>query len=47
MVKDVVCGMEVNEGKASFESEYEGRTYRFCSAMCKTKFERNPAQYVK
>ncbi|MFQ5711751.1 MAG: YHS domain-containing protein [Candidatus Geothermarchaeales archaeon] len=47
MVKDVVCGMEVDEKKASFNSEYEGKTYYFCSAMCKTNFEKNPARYVK
>lgn len=47
MAKDVVCGMKVNENKSPFKSEYEGRTYHFCSAMCKTKFEKKPTKYVK
>jgi len=46
MVKDVVCGMEVDE-KTSFKSEYEGKTYYFCSAMCMTNFEKDPAKCVK
>lgn len=47
MVKDVVCGMEVYEKKASLKSEYKGKTYYFCSAMCKTNFDENPDRYVK
>ena len=47
MVKDVVCGMEVDEKKIQFKSEYEGKTYYFCSEMCKTNFEKDPAKYVK
>jgi YHS domain-containing protein len=46
-VKDPVCGMKVDPAKAQFKSEYEGKTYYFCSADCKTKFDANPAQYLK
>ena len=47
MVKDFVCGMEVDEKKAPFKSEYEGEKYYFCSSMCKTNFENNPKNYIK
>lgn len=47
MVKDPVCGMNVDEGKATAKSTHEGRTYCFCSPGCRDKFERNPQQYAK
>jgi Cu+-exporting ATPase len=46
-VKDVVCGMMVDSAIAQFKSEYKGQTYYFCSAGCKTAFERNPEKYVQ
>lgn len=46
-IKDPVCGMKVDPAKAQFKSEYEGKTYYFCSAGCKAKFDANPAQYLK
>jgi Cu+-exporting ATPase len=45
--KDPVCGMQVDPQKAAGTSEYEGKTYYFCSAGCKKKFDTNPAQYVE
>ena len=47
MEKDVVCGMQVDPAKAAGSSEYNGKTYYFCSKSCKTKFDANPAQYSK
>jgi Cu+-exporting ATPase len=47
MEKDVVCGMQVDPAKAAGSSQYSGNTYYFCSKGCKTKFDANPAQYVK
>lgn len=47
MEKDVVCGMQVDPLKAAAKSQYNGKTYYFCSGGCKTKFEANPKQYVK
>ncbi len=47
MEKDVVCGMQVDPAKAAGSSEYNGKTYYFCSKGCKTKFEANPGQFVK
>jgi YHS domain-containing protein len=45
MTIDPVCEMKVNEA-AVFHSEYQGKTYYFCSAMCKTMFDRDPRKYV-
>jgi YHS domain-containing protein len=47
MIKDVVCGMQVDQAKAAGSSEYNGKTFYFCSKGCKTKFDANPAQYAK
>ena len=47
MEKDVVCGMQVDPAKAAGTSEFNGKTYYFCSKGCKTKFDANPAQYAK
>jgi Cu(I)/Ag(I) efflux system membrane fusion protein len=49
-VKDPVCGMEVDEGKAQAAgkmSTHGGKTYYFCSEQCKHKFEANPDSYLK
>ena len=46
MDKDVVCGMQVDPKKAAGQSEYEGKTYYFCSVGCKRKFDANPGQYL-
>ena len=47
MEKDVVCGMLVDSAKAAGTSQFNGETYYFCSKGCKSKFDANPAQYVK
>jgi len=47
MAKDPVCGMEVDEKKASATSEYEGKTYYFCAPGCKKAFDENPEKYLK
>jgi YHS domain-containing protein len=40
--KDPVCGMMVDEKKAKFTTNREGKTIYFCSAACKTSFDMNP-----
>ena len=45
MEKDVVCGMDVEPGKAAATTQYQGKTYYFCSKECKTRFDANPSQY--
>jgi len=46
MVKDPVCGMDVDPKKAAGQSEYQGQTYYFCSAGCKKAFDKEPARYA-
>lgn len=46
MEKDVVCGMQVAPAKAPAKSEHEGRTYYFCSAGCKAKFDADPRRWM-
>ncbi len=45
-VKDLVCGMDVDPATAASRSEYQGKTYLFCGAKCKEKFDLNPAEYL-
>src|ERR1051326_1059631 len=47
MVKDPVCGMTVDETKATLRSEFRGQPYYFCSAGCKVKFESAPDRYIR
>ena len=46
MVKDPVCGMDVDPKTAANKSEYKGQTYYFCCAGCKRSFEKEPEKYV-
>ena len=45
MFKDPVCSMMVDEEKAKFVSEVEGKKVYLCSEMCKSHFEANQAEY--
>ena|GEM_PF-462074 len=47
MVRDPVCGMEIDEKSTKFSTEYLGKTYFFCSESCKSKFEKNPEHYIE
>jgi Cu+-exporting ATPase len=44
--KDPVCGMQIDPSDAAGQSDFEGRTFYFCSEDCKTKFDQNPAQFT-
>lgn len=46
MVKDPVCGMDVDPKTAAAKSEYNGQTYYFCSPGCKKAFDKEPAKYA-
>ncbi|MEN6300672.1 MAG: YHS domain-containing protein [Anaerolineaceae bacterium] len=46
MLKDPVCGMEVDAKTAAGKSEYLGVTYYFCSNGCKKAFDKEPQKYV-
>src|SRR5436190_7718848 len=43
---DPVCGMKVDTRTAKNSSELDGKTYYFCSAGCKRKFDANPSGYL-
>lgn len=47
MAKDPVCGMTVDEKKASATSTYEGNTYYFCCIGCKVAFEEHPREWLE
>jgi YHS domain-containing protein len=45
--KDPVCGMDVNPKAAdTAKTQYQGKTYYFCSDSCKKSFEKEPAKYL-
>ncbi len=44
---DPVCGMQVNPQTAAGKSEYQGKTYYFCSPGCKKSFDKEPEKYLK
>ncbi len=46
-VTDPVCGMTISPDKAAGKSNYKGQTYYFCAVICKTKFDQDPAKYVR
>lgn len=47
MVKDPVCGMEIDKAKAAANRGYESKTYYFCSTSCRDKFNAAPRDYSK
>ena len=44
---DPVCGMQVDPSDASGQSDYQGRTYYFCSDSCKSQFDSDPRQFTQ
>ena len=46
MSKDPVCGMMVDEKRATATAVYQGTTYYFCAQMCQRAFEQNPEKYT-
>lgn len=44
--KDPICGMTIEESDAVGTSEYEGKTYYFCSMDCKEEFDSAPSDYA-
>ena len=47
VVKDLVCGMDVDTETAEWKSVYEGQLYYFCSPGCKRDFDRDPDSYIR
>ncbi len=46
LVKDLICGMDIDPETAAGKSEYGGKTYYFCAVGCKTEFDGNPDKYI-
>src|SRR5579864_822627 len=46
LVKDPVCGMDVDPARAAASYDYAGRTYFFCNPMCLEKFRADPEKYL-
>ena len=46
MVKDVVCGMDVDPSSAAAAWEHDGTTYLFCSVACMRRFRQDPAHFL-
>jgi YHS domain-containing protein len=45
MVKDPVCGMNVDESQAQYISEVNGQKVYLCREQCKREFDQNPKKY--
>ena len=46
-VKDPVCGMTVEPGRARYSARHDKKPYFFCSSSCETKFKADPGRYVE
>ena len=46
LVKDPVCGMDINPTTAAGKSEHKGETYYFCAGGCKVDFDKDPEKYL-
>jgi YHS domain-containing protein len=44
--KDPICGMTVGIATAKYKSEFDGKSFYFCCAGCKQKFDRQPDKAV-
>jgi Cu+-exporting ATPase len=39
--------MQVDPQRAAAKTEHQGKTYHFCSAVCKNQFDASPEQYIR
>ena len=46
-VHDPVCHMDINITAAAGRSDYDGKTYYFCSTGCKRDFDTDPAGVIQ
>jgi len=47
MVKDTVCGKEIDEKTNAYKSIHANSVYYFCSVTCKTEFDKNPEKHLQ
>lgn len=46
-VIDPVCGMEIDSAAAAAQSQFQGKTYYFCSTACAAEFDHHPAEILE
>jgi len=46
LVRDVVCGMDIDPAATKWRHTYEGETYYFCHPRCLGKFRTTPKLYL-
>jgi Cu+-exporting ATPase len=46
LVRDPVCGMNVNPEKAAGTVDHDGKKYHFCSQGCVAKFQTDPQKFL-
>jgi P-type Cu+ transporter len=46
MANDPVCGMRIDEAESWGVARFEGRTFHFCSELCKARFDADPERYA-
>jgi Cu+-exporting ATPase len=46
LVKDPVCGMDVDPHTTKHRADYAGHTYYFCAARCRERFIADPTKYL-
>ena len=46
MVRDIVCGMIIDEANAAASVVYLGKVFYFCSNVCKERFELTPRIFL-
>lgn len=44
--KDPVCGMQMEPDNIASETNYEGKSYYFCSDDCRKKWDADPGRYA-
>ena len=47
LVKDPVCGMDVDPLTAKWSHEHEGESYYFCNRSCLERFRSEPARFIE
>jgi len=47
VTEDLVCRQLVEEENPRYFSDYDGRTYTFCSPECKRKFDDHPDYFIR
>jgi len=46
MHTDPVCGMRLSSDEVKARTEFDGKTYHFCSMGCKEQFQSHPEKYA-